>query len=176
MPPVGRFFVPEHSERQAHAGRGQVPVVDALRPKTGGHILKAPHGIDPTWRMRDGESSMKSAILASVLVAAFATTASAQSVGGSYQVSGKNFNGSSYSGTAEIAFSSNNNCRINWVTGSTTLYGSCMRKGTSFAAGYVLGGVPGLVMYELRPDGRLEGTWTLANQPGIGTETLTPMR
>jgi len=51
-----------------------------------------------------------------------------------------------------------------------------MRKGATFAAGYILNGEVGLVLYELRPDGSLVGTWTLANQPGTGTETLTPMR
>jgi hypothetical protein len=112
----------------------------------------------------------------SILLAAFAGTAMAQSVGGTYRVSGTNFNGSSYSGTAQITSTGNSNCHISWVTGSTTSYGSCMRRGTTFAAGYILSGRVGLVLYEVRPDGSLVGTWTLANQPGTGSETLTPMR
>jgi hypothetical protein len=118
---------------------------------------------------------MKSVILAAVLVAALAATSSAQSIGGNYRVTGTNFNGSSYAGTAMITFGGNGNCHINWVTGTTTSYGSCMLNGKSFAAGYILSGSVGLVMYQLQPDGSLVGTWTLANQPGIGTETLTPM-
>jgi hypothetical protein len=119
---------------------------------------------------------VKTVILTSILLATLSVTALAQSVGGNYRVSGTNFNGSSYSGTAQITLATNSNCHINWVTGSTTSYGSCMRKGTTFAAGYILNGEVGLVLYELRPDGSLVGTWTLANQPGTGTETLTPMR
>jgi hypothetical protein len=119
---------------------------------------------------------MKTVILTSILLATLSSTALAQSVGGNYRVSGTNFNGTSYSGTAQITLTSNSNCHISWVTGSTTSYGSCMRKGATFAAGYILTGQVGLVLYELRPDGSLVGSWTLANRPGTGTETLTPMR
>ncbi len=118
---------------------------------------------------------MKAGILACAIVAALSGAVSAQSIGGNYRVSGTNFNGSGYHGTATIAFSGNSNCHISWITGSTTSYGSCMRKGATFAAGYILSGAVGLVLYELRPDGSLVGTWTLAKQPGTGTETLTPM-
>lgn len=120
--------------------------------------------------------SMKTVFFASIILAALAASASAQSIGGTYRVSGTNFNGTRYSGTAQISLPSNSNCHISWVTGSTTSYGSCMRKGATFAAGYILSGAVGLVLYDLRPDGSLVGVWTLANQPGSGTETLTPMR
>ena len=79
---------------------------------------------------------MKVATLAALALAALASSASAQTIGGRYQVAGKNFNGSNYSGTAEIVSTSNNTCRITWVTGSTTARGICMRNGNSFAAGY----------------------------------------
>jgi hypothetical protein len=32
----------------------------------------------------------------------------------------------------------------------------------------------GLVIYKIEKDGKLNGTWTIANQPGSGTEILTP--
>ena len=48
------------------------------------------------------------------------TSAAAQSIGGEYRVSGKNFDGSRYSGTAQIVFQNNQSCRISWITGSTT--------------------------------------------------------
>ena len=51
-----------------------------------------------------------------------------------------------------------------------------MLAGKSFAAAYKLGNDIGLVVYELQPDGRLVGTWTIADKPGRGTETLTPNR
>jgi hypothetical protein len=37
-----------------------------------------------------------------------------------------------------------------------------------------MGDVVGLVIYELQDDGTLEGLWTVADQEGVGTETLTP--
>jgi hypothetical protein len=115
--------------------------------------------------------------LATAAVAAcLATSASAQNIGGRYQVIGTNFNGSPYSGTADVAATSNNTCRISWVTGSTTSRGICMRKANTFAASYVLNGKAGLVIYEIKSDGSLDGLWTLADQNGIGTERLVPMR
>lgn len=119
---------------------------------------------------------MKTAGLLALALAALVSSASAQTVSGRYQVTGKNFNGTNYSGTAEIISTANNTCRISWVTGSTTPRGICMRNGNSFAAGYNMGGVVGLVIYEVKPDGSLEGLWTIADQPGMGTERLVPIK
>lgn len=33
----------------------------------------------------------------------------------------------------------------------------------------------GLVVYQMKPDGTLEGLWTIADQGGVGTKVLTPM-
>ena len=101
--------------------------------------------------------------------------AAAQTVGGQYQVSGTNPNGSRYQGTATITPSSDSTCRIVWHTGSTST-GICMLAGKAFAASYVLGGKVGLVVYELQADGSLKGVWTMADQPGSGTEVLTPAK
>ena len=119
---------------------------------------------------------MKTAILTFALVMALATTASAQSVGGTYRVTGTNFDGSSYRGTATVSFISNDNCRIQWVTGSITSNGTCMRQGSTFAVGYVLRGVVGLVVYDIKSDGSIDGIWTMSDRPGHGTEMLTPTR
>jgi len=119
---------------------------------------------------------MRVASLASAIFAASVAVASAQELGGNYRVSGTNFDGSRYSGTAEIVFTSNTSCRINWVTGSTTSRGICMRNGGSFAASYRLGNSVGLVVYEINADGSMEGTWTIADKSGYGTERLTPAR
>lgn len=106
--------------------------------------------------------------------AAATTGACAQQVGGRYTVSGTNFDGSPYKGTAVIEATSNSTCRIHWNTGSTS-DGICMRRGDTLAAGYVFnGGKVGLVIYQIRPDGTLEGSWTVADTAGSGTETLTP--
>jgi hypothetical protein len=116
------------------------------------------------------------ALATAAVAACLVTPASAQNVGGRYQVIGKNFNGSPYSGTAEITVTSKNTCRIVWVTGSTTSSGICMRNANAFSAGYVLNGKVGLVIYELKGDGTLDGLWTIADQTGVGAERLVPMR
>ena len=118
---------------------------------------------------------MRTFILGLMTALGVAGAAQAQSVGGTYSVSGKNFNGSAYGGTAQIA-PSGAACRITWQTGSTTSAGICMLSGKSFAAAYKLGEEIGLVVYELQPDGRLIGVWTIADKAGAGSETLTPRR
>jgi hypothetical protein len=124
---------------------------------------------------------MKIAIAAALSVAciagSFSAPAQAQSaLGGRYQVNGKNPNGTTYSGTAEIAVTSANTCRITWVTGGTTSVGICMRNKTVFSAAYRMGNLVGLVIYEIRPEGIIDGIWTVADQNGVGSEVLTPMR
>ena len=119
---------------------------------------------------------MRVLIGAALLTAAFAATASAQSVGGKYRVNGTNFDGSSYKGTATITRSSNSTCRIHWDTGDTSSDGFCMLANDSLAAAYKLGDDVGLVLYELRSDGTLKGYWTIADKSGSGTEILTPLK
>lgn len=128
--------------------------------------------------MKSIATGMAAACLAAGFATTIATDAGAQgaNVGGRYQVQGKNFNGSTYSGTAEITVTSNNTCRIVWVTGSTTSRGICMRNGNSFAASYVLGSKIGLVIYEQKGDGTLDGLWTIADETGVGAERLVPIR
>jgi hypothetical protein len=100
----------------------------------------------------------------------------AQSIGGRYQVQGTNIDGSPYGGEAEITLTSDTTCRIRWVTGPTESTGICMRNGMAFSAGYVLGDKVGLVIYQVMQDGSLNGLWTVANQPGNGTEVLVPIK
>ena len=116
------------------------------------------------------------ALVSAALAVCFSTVASAQDVGGRYRVLGKNFDGSDYSGAAEITVTSNNTCRIVWVTGGTTSRGICMRNGNAFSAAYQLGSQIGLVIYERQPDGTMEGIWTLADKTGVGRERLVPAR
>ncbi|NUB46409.1 hypothetical protein GEU84_018615 [Fertoebacter nigrum] len=111
------------------------------------------------------------ACFAAVLITASA--ASAQMIGGSYTVEGANMNGSPYAGTAEIALTAEN-CEIFWTTGTTTSSGICMVGENVFVAGYELGGKVGLVIYRVLPDGVLDGSWTIAGQPGAGYEVLVP--
>jgi hypothetical protein len=95
----------------------------------------------------------------------------AQDFGGNYIVEGTNFDGSPYRGTAQIVVTTENTCRIVWNTGSTS-EGICMRYGPAFSAAYSSGDVVGLVIYEVMADGSLNGIWTIADQPGVGTEIL----
>jgi hypothetical protein len=119
---------------------------------------------------------VRTSVVVAACLAASVVGAAAEGLGGTYQVSGKNFDGSSYSGTAEIVVTSNTTCRIRWVTGGTTSQGICMRNGSSVAASYRLGNSVGLVIYELKSDGSLEGLWTIADKSGLGSESLTPAR
>jgi hypothetical protein len=103
-----------------------------------------------------------------------AAPASAQSIGGTYEVAGTNYDGSPYAGTAEVTLTSETTCVIKWTTGGTTSEGICMRNDDAFSAGYVLGNEIGLVVYKVQADGSLQGLWTLAGKNGNGTEVLTP--
>ena len=113
-------------------------------------------------------------IAASLTVLASAAVAAEGDVGGTYDVLGKNPNGSEYKGTATIEVTTENTCRISWQTGSSTSSGICMRNGAAFAAAYVLGDKVGLVVYEMKDDGSMVGLWTIADQAGVGSELLTP--
>jgi hypothetical protein len=115
-------------------------------------------------------------VASGVLLLASFTAAEASSLAGAYQVAGKNVDGTAYSGTAEIAATSDTTCKISWQTAAATSQGICMRNGNSFAASYALGDTIGLVVYQIKPDGTLEGLWTIAGKPGVGAETLTPTK
>ena len=115
-------------------------------------------------------------LLVSAALCALASTASAQTVGGKYAAAGTNFDGSPYKGTAVVTVSSKATCRIVWQTGGTTSQGFCMLMGNALTAAYKLGSSVGLIIYLVKPDGVLEGAWTVADKDGSGTETLTPMR
>jgi hypothetical protein len=118
---------------------------------------------------------MRAIAIALVALALAGTEAAAQMVGGAYRVDGTNPDGSAYTGTATITPSSDTTCRISWRTGSTST-GICMTAGKALAASYVLNGKVGLVLYRLEADGSLRGVWTVADQPGAGSETLTPAK
>lgn len=117
---------------------------------------------------------MNKLLLAAAMVCAVALPASAQSIGGTYAVQGTNHNGSPYSGEAVITLTSDTTCEIVWNTGGQTSGGICSRNDDAFAAAYKLGNAVGLVIYKVKEDGSMEGLWTIAGQPGTGTETLTP--
>lgn len=117
---------------------------------------------------------MKHAMALAFLSLGLVAPAAAQTVSaGTYSVEGTNLDGSSYSGTATIALESETTCSIEWKTGDTTSQGFCMLNGNAFAAGYVLGDAIGLVVYQVKEGGVLDGAWTITGQDGSGTEVLT---
>jgi hypothetical protein len=117
---------------------------------------------------------MKRLVLSAFALAFAVTPVLAQQIGGRYTVEGTNLDGSSYGGEAQINLTSDTTCEIGWITGDTTSIGICMKNQNAFAAAYVLGNATGLVIYEILPNGTLEGIWTISGQNGSGTERLTP--
>jgi hypothetical protein len=103
-----------------------------------------------------------------------AGAAQAQDIGGRYEVAGKGFDGAAYRGTAVIRSTSDVTCEIEWTTGGQVSRGICMRQGDTFAASYVIGNTIGMAIYQVRPDGTLDGTWTISGSDGVGTEMLFP--
>ncbi len=104
----------------------------------------------------------------------FAGAAMAQGIEGVYVVQGTNPDGSTYQGAAQISALSDVTCEITWVTDGQESTGICMRYHNAFAAAYALNDDIGLLIYEILQDGTMTGTWTVAGQDGVGTETLIP--
>lgn len=104
----------------------------------------------------------------------FAGASLAQEVVGTYAVEGTNPDGSTYTGMAEITPLSDVTCEVVWTTNGQESTGICMRYHNAFAAAYALNDDIGLLIYEIMPDGTMQGTWTIAGSDGVGTEVLIP--
>jgi hypothetical protein len=118
---------------------------------------------------------MRAVILVLLLVLALVEPAAAETVAGAYSLDGKNFDGSTYTGTVQIT-PRGSTCRIVWQTGNSKSEGLCMLSGKTLAAFYKLGADYGLIIYEVQPDGSLRGRWSIADKTGVGTELLVPQR
>jgi hypothetical protein len=95
-------------------------------------------------------------------------TSFAADLSGSYAARGRNSNGSAYAGTVTLV-QQGDQVAISWRIGNDTF------KGTGRLEGKVLEvewGNPQPVIYVLRPDGSLHGTWG----NGEALEKLTPVR
>ena len=110
-------------------------------------------------------------VVISALVA-LATPAMSQEIGGSYVVQGVGLNGAAYGGEAEVTLTSDVTCEIIWNTGGQISRGICMRSGNVFAAAYVVSGKTGMIIYDVAPDGSMQGRWTVAGVSAVGTEAL----
>jgi hypothetical protein len=118
---------------------------------------------------------MRILMLELLLATGLAGATLAQTVGGTYSVSGTNADGSSYTGTVEIILNGPT-CSISWQTGGSSSVGTCLLTGNAFGASYQLGDTPGLAVYQLQPDGTLIGQWTTIGTTGVGSETLSPSK
>ncbi|MCX7932393.1 MAG: hypothetical protein N2588_07605 [Rhodovarius sp.] len=95
---------------------------------------------------------------------------------GLYDIIGRNPDGSEYGGVAELQQVGLSSFRIVWETGGNIIEGVGMVSGLVLAVVFGLGDQTGMGMYELRPDGTLEGTWTIIGSQVTGYETLRPRR
>ena len=102
----------------------------------------------------------------------FATPAMAQTR--SYALQGQNPDGSTYSGTLLLQQDGTASYRVEWQVGGQRIPGVAMAAGNILSAADVLNGQVGLVIYQIQPDGRMSGPWTLQGSRGVGTETLIP--
>jgi hypothetical protein len=109
-------------------------------------------------------------------IAAGCTAAAADGLGGRYVVNGTLANGMKYSVSAEIVMTSRTTCDIRWGDGSK---GVCMLDGTTLSIASVVHGDPQVGVYQVDPDGSIEGVFTDNFHPrgsdGIHREKLTPV-
>lgn len=119
---------------------------------------------------------MKSALLAfGLILAALPARAETMTLAQHYSVTGKNADGSSYSGKVDVEVISDTTFSIVWHIAGSVYKGFGMRMNNSLAATYTIDGDPGLIIYEAR-DGQLSGLWAIKGQNGSGSETLTPIK
>jgi hypothetical protein len=116
----------------------------------------------------------RTAMLAA-FVAASCIDAAAGDIAGRYRSECTLPNGSQCSpATAEIEMRSERTCHIRWSTGEA---GICVLDGTKFFAGYIIYGKAALGVYDVAPDGSIEGVFIDdIHGKGFGKEKLTPLR
>ena len=88
---------------------------------------------------------------------------------GVYRVKGSNPNGSTYKGTVKITHKEGSKYTFAWKIGPSSYTGTGELKDNVMTVEW---GTDSPAIYEVEPDGTLNGTWA----KGKGTEILTPMR
>ena len=111
-------------------------------------------------------------LLACGLAAALPLPAAAQLREGLYDVEGQNPDGSTYTGLLELRVGQGNAWLVAWQIGNLGVQGVGVIQSGVMAVGYSTNGQVGVATYEVQPDGKLSGYWTIG--AGVGTETLTP--
>jgi hypothetical protein len=108
------------------------------------------------------------------LAVALPANAETLTLSSTYGVAGTNPDGSKYTGTAAVKVISDATFTIQWTIGSSVYTGFGMRMNDALAATYMINGDPGLVIYKVGANGRLDGLWAIRGHNGDGTELLTP--
>lgn len=113
---------------------------------------------------------MRQLILSLPLLAGLALPAAAQQ-SGTYDISGTNPDGSPYTGTLLLTQVGTSTFRVVWNIGGDTIEGVAMVSGLTLATAFALGQQSGLGIYEIKPGGELDGTWTTVGAFASGRET-----
>lgn len=108
------------------------------------------------------------------LAVAMPANAETLTLSSTYSVAGTNPDGSKYTGTADVKVISDATFTIKWTVGSSVYTGFGMRMNDALAATYMIDGAPGLVIYKVGGNGKLDGLWAIRAHDGNGTEVLTP--
>ncbi|MCW8086083.1 hypothetical protein [Sabulicella glaciei] len=116
---------------------------------------------------------MKRVFLAALLALSLALPAAAQR-SGTYDVTGRNPDGTDYTGTLLLTQIGLSTFRVQWVIGQDEIEGVAMVSGLTFATAFTLGEQTGMGIYQLQPDGSLVGVWTTAGAFAQGEETARP--
>ena len=112
------------------------------------------------------------ALLALGLAWTLPSPAAAQLREGLYEVQGTNPDGSNYQGMMEVRPAPGSAWLVAWQIGDMLVTGVGIVQGGVLAIGYGINGQVGVATFEVQPDGKLSGYWTIG--AGIGSETLTP--
>jgi hypothetical protein len=109
-----------------------------------------------------------------VIAAVSAQAADSLTLAPKYAAAGTNPDGSAYTGTVAIKIISDTTFAIQWTIAGSVYKGFGMRRNDALAATYMIGGEPGLVIYQVGDGGELNGLWAVRGQNGNGAEKLTP--
>jgi len=91
---------------------------------------------------------------------------------GLFSVEGRNADGTTYTGTLETARQRDGAWQVTWRVGPDTIRGIGFLQGDLLAVAYAVNNQPGIVVFRILSDGRLDGPWTMGD--GIGQEVATP--
>ncbi|MCO6383723.1 hypothetical protein [Oceanicola sp. 502str15] len=111
---------------------------------------------------------MRHALITLAALPLFALPAFAEGLTGSYTVEGKNPDGSSYFGTAELV-ENGTAVSLTWTVAGSSFAGAGIVDGKLITVQW---GDPNPVYYVITPSGALHGTWA----DGTALDRLTPMR